>query len=600
MASGLEKAVYVGFAVLDYYGPMTSPKRLQIPALLLTLALSCTAGWAEDDVPVNSNLSSSLMYELLLAEISASNGDNASAYQLMLDAAQKDRSDQLYQHAVELALRARAGESALQAAQAWARALPTSREANRYLLQILIGLNKLPETVEPIKRDLANRAPSERTAAISMLPRYFARASDKKLAAKVVEQALGGELSSPVAGAAAYAAIGTLRLLAEDGNGALDAAKKGAALNPKADEPVQLALILMDPKLPDAEALVSNYFQTQQSAAPLDMQMAYVRRLLDLRRFSDAYALSQRITAATPAYADAWLVRGSLALQDKQLDDAQSALSTYVGLRQAGGSVGSDAEADKGLSQAYFLLADIAEQQQKPAEAERYLALIDNPQDALRVRIRRAVMLANQGKLTEARAMIRTAPENVPEDARNKINAEAQLLRDAKEYELVYRFLREAVQGNPTDVDLRYDLAMAAEKLDKMDEMEMLLRQVIAEKPDYHHAYNALGYSLADRKLRLPEARALIKKALELAPNDPFILDSLGWVEFRSGNLRQALDLLQTAFEGKQDAEIAAHLGEVMWNLGQQEQARALWQSSHQQSPDNDTLNETIKRLDTL
>ena len=147
---------------------------------------------------------------------------------------------------------------------------------------------------------------------------------------------------------------------------------------------------------------------------------------------------------------------------------------------------------------------------------------------------------------------------------------------------------------------MRYDLAMAAEKLDKIDEMELLLRQVIVEKPDYHHAYNALGYSLADRKLRLPEARALVKKALEFAPNDPFILDSLGWVEFRSGNLNEALHILQGAFESRQDAEIAAHLGEVLWSLGQQDQARAIWKNGLRQGPDNETLLETIKRLGPL
>lgn len=584
--------------MLDYYGPMTLPKRSKVLPLLLALAFAAPAAWAQTDVPVNSELNSSLMYELLLAEMSAYNNDPVAAYQLMLDAAQKSRSSQLYERAVEIALRARAGESALQAAQAWTRSAPGNKDATRYLLQILIGLNKLQDTVEPLKRDLAAMPPKERSVAITLVPRYFVRATDKKLAARVMEQTMAPELSSPVTGPAAYAAIGTMRALAEDGSGALEAAKKGAALNRKAEDPVQLALALMDPQRPEAEALVLSHLQ---AGTRPEMHMAYVRKLLDGQRYAEASVQVLQINAMAPDFADAWLVRGSLALQDKKPADAQAALTTFVQLRQAAISANhSDATVDRSLAQAYFLLADIADQNKQTDEAEHYLALIDSPQDAIRVQSRRAAILARQGKLDEARALIRAAPETVPEDARSKINAESQLLRDNKQFQLVYDFLKETVQRDPADTDLRYDLAMAAEKLDKLDEMETLLRQVIAEKPDYHHAYNALGYSLADRKLRLPEARELVQKALTFAPNDPFILDSLGWVEFRSGNLDQALQILRGAFQARPDAEIAAHLGEVMWSMGQQDQARAIWKTGLVQNPDNDTLLDTIKRLSPL
>ncbi len=584
--------------MLDYYGPMTEPKRLKFPTLLLALALTAPMVWAQTNAPLNSELNSSLLYELMLAEISDYNNDPVSAFQLMLDAAQKSRSDQLFERAVEIALRARAGESALQASQAWSRNAPGNKDATRYLLQILIGLNKLQETVDPIKRELGAMAPRERSAAINLVPRYFVRATDKKLATHVVEQTLAPELANPVTGPAAFAAIGTMRLLAEDSHGALEAAKKGAALNRKAEEPVQLALALTDPRLPDAEALVIAHLQT--GARP-EVHMAYVRKLLDMKRYADANAQARQINAAAPDFAEAWLVRGSLALQKKELPDAQSALSNFVRLREAAqASAATETSSDRGLAQGYFLLAEIAEQSQKPDEVEHYLALIDSPQDAIRVQARRAAILARQGKLEEARALIRATPESLPEDERAKINAEAQLLRDNKQFQLVYDFLQESLQRNPEDADLRYDLAMAAEKLDKIDEMEKLLRQVIADKPEYHHAYNALGYSLADRKLRLPEARELVKKALAFAPNDPFILDSLGWVEFRSGNLDQARQILQGAFEAKPDAEIAAHLGEVLWSLGDKDQAHAVWNSGLLQNPDNDTLLDTIKRLSTL
>jgi tetratricopeptide (TPR) repeat protein len=574
---------------------MTLSKRLRLPTLLLAMALSAPGCWAQADTPVNSDLSSSLLYELLLSEISATNGDANSAYQLMLDAAQKSRSEQLFERAVEIALRARAGDSALQAAQAWTRATPASKDARRYLLQILIGLNKLPDTVEPIKRELASMPPKERLEAIRLVPRYFVRAADKVLATKVVEQALASELPHSTTGPAAYAAIGTMRMLAGDAEGALEAAKKGVALSPKAEEPIELALALMESRLPGAEALITH--RLSQGASP-ELRMAYLRKLVDAQRYADAQAQALQLTVTAPAYAEGWLVQGSLFLQAKQPRQAQSALEKYVALKVAN-PANNEAQTDRGLTQAYLLLAQIAEQDQRLDVAERYLALIISPQDALRVQSQRAAILARQGKMDDARALIRAVPEVEPEDARAKINAEVQLLRDNKQYSLVYAVLQETLLTNPGDADLQYDLAMAAEKLDKIAEMEKLLRQVIADKPDYHQAYNALGYSLADRKIRLTEARELVQKALEFAPNDPFIQDSLGWVEFRSGNLDKAQQILQAAYQSRPDPEIAAHLGEVLWTMGQQAQARTVWKQGVAQNPDNETLRETMQRLGT-
>ena len=279
--------------MLDYYGPMTPPKRLTLRTLLLCMALLATRAWAQAETPTNSELSSSMMYELLLAEISAQNGDASSAYQLMLDAAQKSRSDQLFERAVEIALRARAGESALQAAQSWTRSSPNSKEGNRYLLQILVGLNKLQDMVEPIKRELAGMAARERATAIGLIPRYFVRSADKKLGAKVVEQALASELNNPATGPSAYAAIGSMHVLDGEAEVALECVKKGMALNKKAEEPVQLALALMDPKLPGAEALVRSYLD---AGAPPELQMAYLRKLLEAQRYSDASAQALKIT----------------------------------------------------------------------------------------------------------------------------------------------------------------------------------------------------------------------------------------------------------------------------------------------------------------
>jgi Flp pilus assembly protein TadD len=178
-----------------------------------------------------------------------------------------------------------------------------------------------------------------------------------------------------------------------------------------------------------------------------------------------------------------------------------------------------------------------------------------------------------------------------------KITAEVQLLRDSNQYKGAYELLSQAAERNSDDFDLLYDLAMVTERLGNLDEMERLLRRVIAGKPQYQHAYNALGYSLAQRNTRLPEARQLILKALEFSPDDPFITDSLGWVEFRSGNMAEALRILEGAFKARPDAEIAAHLGEVLWAMGRRDQAVNIWKEGAQINAENETLRETLKRV---
>lgn len=193
--------------------------------------------------------------------------------------------------------------------------------------------------------------------------------------------------------------------------------------------------------------------------------------------------------------------------------------------------------------------------------------------------------------------MVQQVPERKPEDARAKLIAESQVLREVKRWPDAHAVLVSANERFPSDVDLLYEQAMMAEKLSRLDEMERVLRRVIELKPDHQHAYNALGYSLAERNLRLPEARTLIAKALELAPGDPFITDSLGWVEFRLGNHAQAVVHLQRAYASRPDTEIAAHLGEVLWVMGQREDARRVWREGRQRDADNDVLRETLTRL---
>ncbi|MDP3412693.1 MAG: tetratricopeptide repeat protein [Polaromonas sp.] len=540
-----------------------------------------------------SSLDGELFYQLLIGEINTRAGEAAAGFALILDAARKTNDAQLYQRAADIALQSRSGDAALQAAQAWRQAQPASREANRYVLQILIALNRLTETTEPLRTELRLAPLPEQAQAIATLPRLFARAADKKLAAGVLEQALAEQLVSPASGAAAWTAVGRMRLAAAELPGALAAAERAQALEPGAEGPAMLALELMDPKLPGAEPLVRKYLEGNPRALP-DIRMAYARNLLDVQRYAEASAQLQVVTREKPDYPEGWLVLGSLQLQDNQLAASQNSLLRYVDLVQQGAQ---NEQSARGLSQAYLSLAQLAEKRKDFAGAESWLAKISNSQELVQAQTRRASLLAKQGKLTEARQLIRQLPERKPEDARIKLMAEITLLRDQKEYKGAYELLSKAVAQFPGETELLYDQAMMAEKLGSLGEMERLLRQLLVLKPDYHHAYNALGYSLAERNVRLPEAKQLIQKALEFAPADPFIQDSLGWVEFRMGNKAEAARIFEIAYKAKPDAEIAAHYGEVMWSMGQRDKAIAIWKEGMLLNPENETLLETLKRL---
>ncbi|MEO7391452.1 MAG: tetratricopeptide repeat protein [Ramlibacter sp.] len=571
-------------------------KRFPLSAglFLLALAQAAPAQTPPGDpntIAVPTALDAELFYQLLLGELNARGTEPGAGYSLILDAARKNNDPALYQRAVEIAFQARSGESALMAARAWKQAFPASREANRYVLQILIALNRVTETAEPLKTEVALADPNELAPVFSAIPRSYSRVSDKKLAATVVEQALAEYIARPGTGPAAWTTVGRMRLAAGDTAGALDAARKAQALGAQAEGPALLALELMDSKLPQAEAVVRRYMEGK----PLpELRMGYARALLDTQRYAEAAQQLQVVTAEKPDYPEAWLVQGTLQVQDGQEAAAEKSLKRYIELVQ---DQRSGEERARGLAQAYLSLSRIAEKRKDFALASAWLDKIENPQDLIAAQNRRASILARQGKLEEARKLLRSLPERTPEDARMKLSAEVQLLRDSKQFKAAYELLAQASAKTPEDADLLYDQAMVAEKMGSLADMERLLRRVIAAKPDYHHAYNALGYSFAERNVRLQEARELIQKALTYAPDDPFISDSLGWVEFRMGNRAEALRILDTAYKAKPDADIAAHLGEVLWSLGQRERAQSIWKEGLLLNSENDSLQETLKRL---
>jgi tetratricopeptide (TPR) repeat protein len=307
-----------------------------------------------------------------------------------------------------------------------------------------------------------------------------------------------------------------------------------------------------------------------------------------------AVTLMREVITIRPQWPAPHLVLGTLAAEQNQFAQAQASIETYLRL-----SAADPAEAHaRGQTQAYLVLSSVALKQNDFERALYWLDRIDNPPDPLSLAIQRASIVAKQGQLPDALSLLAPVATDSQPMVRRKVMAQSQLLRDARQYAQAFDLIAKVrAQGN-TEADLVYEQAMLAEKLSRYEVMEKLLLQLMAMKPQDHAAYNALGYFLADHNQRLGEAKTLIEKALSLVPNDPFVMDSLGWVEFRLGNLERARTLLEQAFQARPDAEIAAHLGEVYWRMGQQEKARQLWQRGLKLDKDNETLQQTLKRLD--
>ncbi len=572
----------------------------------LALVLVSQLSWAQHKPPANkvtkttpenassnSALSAQWMFEILLGEINVLQGQAPTGYALLLDVAKKSGDEKAFERAVEIALKSRSGEAALEAAKAWREAIPSSQAANQYVVQILIALNELNETEQALGRLLLITPKDEKLDLIRSIPRQFARVSNKPLAAQIVERALESSKAIKSLSAAAWAAIGHMRLLASDAEGAFGAVQKAYQIDPKSPDPLWLAVGLMELRHMEAENFLQRFFSQKSPSVELDLHFAYAKVLMQNQQLKAGIAQLLALTAKYRDFSLGWLYLASAQLESEAVLDAEVNFKKFLEVQSSKPQAMDEREA----SQSYFGLAQIANQRGDLSQAEQWLGLITQGPSKVTAYVQRALILNQKGQAQSAIELINGLPQETPPERKSKWLALAQVYRDQKELTKTLEVLKEAFKENPKDDDMVYELAMAYEKLNLLQEMELALKAIIKRNPTYHAALNALGYSWADRNIRLEQARDYIVKALELVPEDPFVMDSLGWVEFRMGRLKESLAILQKAHTLRPDADIAAHLGEVMYTLGQKDDARKLWQTALSKSPDNEVLKETLKRL---
>jgi len=563
----------------------TMPTRLKFTALALASLLLASPAQAQQ---APTQLDAPLFYDLLLAEMELQQGDVSTAFQRLLDAARRTGDEELFHRVVTVALQARAGSEAYLAARAWRQRLG-SVAAQQHVVRLAVALGRLGEVPEPLI-DWLLQVPEtgQRAALIQALPQLLRNIPERERPLNEMEPALAAQRDDDKQPAPrrqlAAALLAGLALHAGNEVLALNQLRQADHELPGDALPAWLALDLMR-QAPEAEALVR-----PQLDGNLPLHGAYARALARDHRALESLEQFRRLRALEPDQAAHDFAIGSLELELRHPQPALEALNRYLA------SLGEQA-APEARANALLLKAQALTQLRQFDAAGQALDQVPEGQRAEELAFRRALIDAQQGRLAQGRERLRTIAADSPEQRERRLMLEVQLLRDADRWQDAFELLGQALKDDPTDTSLLYEHAMSAERLGKLELMEQQLRRVIELDPRHHHAHNALGYSLADRNLRLDEARILIERAIELGGHEPFLVDSLGWVAFREGKLDEAERLLRQAHRARPDAEIAAHLAELLWRQGKQDEARALVAQALTREPDNAVLLGTRKRL---
>jgi tetratricopeptide (TPR) repeat protein len=532
------------------------------------------------------DLSPQLLFQLLAADLAAQRGDVGSAWSTYMSVARQTRDPRIARRAAEIAIGARALDEAVQSAQLWRELSPDSRAAAAMVETLWISAGRLKDA-EPALAERLARARAEGTlpAAYTQLQRALQRVQDRTGAWQMIQRLSAPDLNV----AAARLARAQFAAAADDKPAAALEAREAMRLAPDDEDAVVAAARATD-ALPagKAEALGMLEAFLQRFPMSLEARYTYARLLLADGRLEEARAQFERALAQNPGSPAVLFSLAQLAYQGKQPAEAEKYLQRYLDLPR---SVPRD------NAPALLFLAQIAEEGGRLPQAIDWLAKVPRGEEFAAATVRRALLMGKIGQVEAAREVLQEAPVTSTRERVLMLSAESQLLREARRNQEAFDVLAKGLERMPDNPELLYDHAMAAERIDKLALMEASLRRLIELRPDHAHAYNALGYTFADRNMRLDEARTLIEKAVQLAPDDAHILDSLGWVLFRQKEFPRALEVLRKAYAMRAEADIAAHLGEVLWAMGRTDEARALWREARGREPENTTLRETLARL---
>ncbi len=556
-----------------------------LPLVLLALlgpGLACADEAAGDEAAASvrlpqMELTPQILLQFLVAELAGQRGQMALAVGTYRDLAKATRDPRIARRAAEMALYVRHYEAALESARIWVEADPASQQAGQMLASLLAASGRGEELMAHIGKMLAAAGP-DIGPALLRLNRVFARSGDKVAVLKLIDAVTSPYLDLPEA----HFARAVAAYEAQDLPRASHEIERSLALRPNWEQAalVRAQIVARGPEMLDGlKGFVAGNPKAREA------RLAYARALVGEKRYDDARREFSQLLEDNPDNADVIYAVAVLSLQLKDTALAEKHLKRLIDLGYA--------EADS----ARLYLGQIAEERKSWDEAIQWYSQVAAGEPYIAAQMRIANLLAQTGRLDEALRRLQEARADGLRERAQLILGEAHLLRQVGRHDDAYAVLQRGLAAQPNQPDLLYEVALAAEKVGRSEVLERNLRQLILIKPDHAHAYNALGYSFVDRGERLDEAQQLIDKALELSPDDPFILDSKGWLLFRKGDSLAALGILKKALSLRPDPEIAAHFGEVLWTLGRRDEALATWNDAAQANPGNEALAATIKRF---
>ncbi|MBU1426759.1 MAG: tetratricopeptide repeat protein [Gammaproteobacteria bacterium] len=524
-------------------------------------------------------LTAPMLYEFLLGDIAMQRDKPELAAQAYLDLARTTRDPRVARRAAQLAYESRQYDKAVDAFKLWQELEPASPLAKQMLLSLLLSGGKLEEARPSLKAVLEADPENAGRTFVSIYP-LIARSPDKSA---ILDWMIEATHPYPEV-AEGHLTVAQAALAAGKTDLAFAEARRAVALKPDWDmAAVFEAELYLNSQPAKGLELLKKFLGAHPDNK--DLRLYYARALLKQKQFEAARDQFQLLLRDKPDSPDLAFAVALISMQMGQYDRAEQEMQRA--LRQGG----------KEESTVHYYLAQLNEARQDNAAALAHYRQVKDGEYVYNARLREVGLLDKEGKLGEAREVLSRVVAENDQQRVQLILIDAQLLREGNKFEASYQVLAQGLEKFPDNQDMLYQTAMAADKLNKTELFEQMIRKLMKIAPDNAHAYNALGYSLLDRKVRIPEAMKLVEKAYQLAPDDAAIIDSMGWGEYLSGNLDKSEGFLRRAYTANPDPEIAAHLGEVLWKKGDKEGARKVWTDSAKANPDNEALKAVMKRF---
>ncbi len=547
-------------------------------ALCATVPLGYAQTTASEEGGPATELTQDVLYKLLVAEFAGRRGQLGIALDHYLEAVRDTQSPEIAERAVRMAVFGRDQNRGIEAAKLWTEVAPDSAEARQVHAVLLLREGKVDDAIAELMPLI--EGDDKIDDAFTAIGDMLARERDKSAAVDVMERLLKGHDDDP------EAQFAMAQLLSRSGQMERSRVvlERVLRLDP-AHEPAAVVYARMLQRSGDPDAALSSMRAFLDANADANsVRMTYARMLVDAKQYDDAQDQFRLLDEKVPDDPDVIYALALLQLQTEQLDEAQGQFERLIELRQR-------------RQAAYYYLGQIAESRKEFSTAVKHYRRVDRGEHHLNAQIRVAVMLAEDDDVEAAREHLHGLRGNNTQESVRIYRAEAEILSTRDRFDDALQVYNNALEQLEDNSDLLYGRAMLAEKMEQLDIVEADLRKILEAEPDNADALNALGYTLADRTTRYEEALELIQRALELKPDDHYIVDSMGWVLYRLGRHEEALTHLRRALEIKGDPEIAAHLGEVLWVMGDREGAKRVWDDALQSTPDDERLLGVIKRF---